>query len=291
MNDILRIAISAGLFRNQTVFDNENIKSAIPDNTFGVFVGIDRSAKHALLDWPNRVHGCIGYWDPDYKVMDKNLILTKMMQVSKSATWEDNRRKYFKHSIYLDLYAKYKVYFMLGPIKEIDNDGFIKETGEMFDNDKYGLIVVNANDQYQRATYLPDVFSVTDWSHIKDSLIQKADIIDPTKISFYAYDSLIVSMTLADYFVMPFNHFINHRYQEFVPHTINNNIVIIDKTDDVRNLANIYDILMMERYNYPLDETVKQSIINNIDYYINKYKHITRQATPFMMLALYTINP
>ena len=291
MEDILRTAIASGL---KFPISQANDISIIPDNTFGVFVGIERSKAHELAEWPINVHGCIGYWDPAYQNMDKKMILEKIITVAYDATWIDRRRKYFQHSIYVDLYAKYKIYFMLSPIKKINSEtGLIEGTSELFNNKKYGLIVENITNQSQRATYLPDVFPDEDWAYIKKSLVGKASITDNSNTIFYAYSCDIYSMTLADYFINPIQQFINTNYKTFIPYTISNNIITIDKTEDVRNLAIIYDILQLKTHGYDLSSEVINAIVDNINYYKLKYKsrkQTMRQSSPFLMLDTYMTN-
>jgi len=289
MNNILEVAIESGLKFPVQNITNYNV---IPDSTFGIFVGIERSTAHTLPSWPINIHGCIGYWDPKYRVMNKKSIIEKIIDVARDATWQDDRRKYFPHSIYIDLHAKYKIYFMLEPIHKINyQTGMIDDLNEIFDNNKYGLIVESDN---HRATYLPEVFINQSWNYIKKSLINKAGIVSTNNITFYAYDCESVSMTLADYFITPIQNFINEYYKNFIPYSVTNNKIIIDKTENVRNLATIYDILQMEKYGYELSDNVKDAIMNNLLYYKTKYLQDPsrmRQSSAFLMLDLYVTNP
>jgi len=292
MDNILRTAVSSGLkFPINTKYDI----GIIPDNTFGVFVGIERSKKHELNAWPNNVHGCIGYWDPNYQVLDKKMIINEIIDVAYKATWEDNRKDYFRHTIYVDLYAKYKVYFMLSPIIEIDiESGLLKNTNEIFDNQKYGLIVENKSNNSQRATYLPNVFPNSNWDYIKNSLLEKASVNEKQNVVFYAYNCLVYSMPIINYFLVPIQNFINTKYNTFVPYMVVGNNVIIDKSEDIRNLGSIYTILKLHKYGYRVNEDVIVSITNNIEYYKEKYlrnKQKMRQASAFLMLDTYLINP
>ncbi|XWV25690.1 AMMECR1 domain protein [Tupanvirus soda lake] len=291
MEDILKIAIASGLkFKS-----GNNIVSTeyIPNNTFGVFVGVERSAKHKLNTWPHDIHGCIGYWDPNYNTMIKSNIVKKIREVAYSATWEDERRNYFKNSIYVDLLAKYKIYYMLEPIMEIDSStGIIIANSELFNNKIYGLIVESSNS-LNRATYLPDVFPDKPWTYIKESLIQKANIYD-NNIKFYAYNCQIISMSIADYFFVPIQDFFNKNYNIFIPYSISSNDdIYIDEHENVRNLASIYDILQMQKYGYGISNKTFTAIKNNIEYYKHKYEsnpQSMRQASAFLILCLYILN-
>lgn len=294
MDNILRMTISNSLRFSQS---NQPIDlHDIPNNTFGVFVSIERSKLHQLDKWPINIHGCIGYWDPNYQVLDNNIIIQKIMEVAADATWKDSRRNYFPHSIYVDLDARFKIYFMTKPVYKINNKtGIVENTSEFFDNNKHGLIVENTNDQLlsQRATYLPKVFPNETWNYIKESLINKANI-DQENVNFFAYKCVTHSMTIADYFMIPIQKFVNTFYKTFIPYSVSNNIIVVDKTEDVRNLATIYDILQMQKHGYQLNDQVNNAIINNINYYKSKYisnKNAMRQSSAFLLLDLYLIDP
>ena len=145
-----------------------NIK--IPRNVFGVFVTIRRSQK--LPSYPVDIHGCIGYWSPDYKVLSPPEIISHLMDVSLSAMNNDSRRDYFQ-PIETDLGAIVEIDFMLQPLIPINSETGILENGQQFKNSKYGLIVEGYNGS--RATYLPHVFpDSTLWAKLKESLISKA---------------------------------------------------------------------------------------------------------------------
>ena len=292
MDNILRVAIASGLKFPIMKITNYD---PIPLNTFGVFVGVERSDAHKLSKWPENIHGCIGYWDPNYKYLDNKTIIEKIIDVAYDSTWTDDRRKYFKHLIYVDLYAKYKIYYMKNKIKKINSDtGVIIETNEIFDNKKYGLIVENTKDKKQRATYLPDVFPDESWAAIRSSLLGKASISNANDVIFYAYDCDIYSMTIADYFIKPIIEFINTNYVTFVPYMVNNNTVVSNKAEDVRNLATMYDILELRKFGYKVNKSVIDAIINNIDYYKSKYllnPKSMRQASAFLVLNLHITNP
>ena len=129
----------------------------IPKNAFGVFATIRRSVK--LPKYPEDIHGCIGYWYPDYKVLSQKEIITHLMDVSHSAMYNDKRREYFP-SIETDPDAILEIDFMLQPLILIDESNGTLPNGELFKNSKYGLIVEGYNgNQKKHATYLPNVFS------------------------------------------------------------------------------------------------------------------------------------
>ena len=72
INQLLDNTICSGLdipINEQTT----KFLEAIPDNVFGVFVTIKRSQYQKLSRWPEDIHGCIGYWDHNYKILSKHL--------------------------------------------------------------------------------------------------------------------------------------------------------------------------------------------------------------------------
>ena len=291
METILSLTVPSGL--KFPIPKNYNDK-VIPTDTFGVFVGIERSKKHTLPKWPNDIHGCIGYWDSNYQNINNKFILQKIKDVSYDSTWVDDRRNYFINTIYIDLYAKYKIYFMKNPIKKVNiMSGIIESTQEIFNNKNYGLIVENVKNKNQRATYLPDVFPNKSWDLIRESLLKKASASNLDSIIFYAYECDIYDMTISQYLINPFQKFINTKYGKFVPYMVSNNNIVIIKSENIRNLATIYDILQMANYGFLLNDFVLNAIQDNLNFYKNKYfdnPNKLRQASPFLMLSLNLIN-
>ena len=140
--------------------------SKIPtyEDVFGVFVTIHRFKK--LRNWPEDIHGCIGYWDNRYKKLSQQELYDKIMSVSKDAMFNDNRRFYFP-SIENDPTSRIEISLM-------NIDGIINDLGVTFDNNKYGLIVDDLKGN--RATFLPKVFENIDWKTIKKSIESKAGV-------------------------------------------------------------------------------------------------------------------
>ena len=177
----------------------------IPKNAFGVFATIRRSIK--LPNYPEDIHGCIGYWSPDYKVLSQKEIISHLMDVSHSAMYNDNRRKYFP-PIETDPDTIIEIDFMLEPLIPINEINGELPNGELFKNSKYGLIVEGKN-KLQRATYLPNVFpDKTKWLKLKESLISKAGVSNTSnisitnnknnKINFFAYTIIQLKAKLFD---------------------------------------------------------------------------------------------
>lgn len=238
------------------------IKQQINDNIFGVFVSVERYPK--LLSFPFDIHGCIGYWDKNFKPMNLESIIEKLDQVAYDATWKDERKKYFKRSIYLDILSKYKIYYMLLPLQLVDVDTGIMSNGQTFSNDNYGLIVQNGH----AATYLPGVMQSTSWINFRNSLINKAQTTTTDlNISFYAYDTIIESKSIVNYLLDPIIDFINNNYGDFIPYDITGTTINRDKNQNVRNLATIYDLLRMHQYGYKFDDIVIKNMHSNLEFY------------------------
>jgi hypothetical protein len=185
---------------------NSNIFKQIPTNAFGVFATIRRSVK--LHQYPQDIHGCIGYWSPDYYILSKEEIMKHLFEISNNALYNDDRRKYFP-AIENDPDTIIEIDFMLQPIISIDSNNGTLQNGETFINSKYGLIVDNSygsNNNHNshndsRATYLPNVFPDTiEWSKIKRSIIKKAGISNSitNKNKFIAYSIIQLKLNIFD---------------------------------------------------------------------------------------------
>lgn len=116
---------------------------------------------------------------------------------------------------------------------------------------------------------------------------------------FYFYDAQMQVLT-SDDVIDGVVRFVNHYYRDFVPYEVKNNHVIIDKTEYVRNIATMYDILCVQNHFYSGEKSgqgVKVSTLNtihaNADYYLEIYKEnpsALRQASSFLALLLHTIS-
>ena len=141
-SNLLDVAIASGLQIPVNKDIISSVEKLVPKRCFGVFVSVHRSEQQKLTTYPEDIHGCIGDWDNNYNELSGREIISKMQYVSYKATWNDNRRNYFSKPIFEDAYAKYEVFFMLTPLLDINyHTGKIVDTNEIFDNNKYGLIV------------------------------------------------------------------------------------------------------------------------------------------------------
>ncbi len=290
-------------------FQKNYNKYYIPKNLFGIFASIHRER----IDLQNasnndKVHGCIGYWN--LEGMTREEIIEKGFDVSNSACWNDRRSTHFEEPINYDPDASLQIYFMKKPIYEINSEnGRINELNRNFDNDNFGVIVEN-QETGNRATYLPGVFPKSKFLNIKNSIINKASITNNNLElnKFYAYQCDIVEIKFIDILsksqiLQNMNNFINlinyfykfnnkNKNNNFIPYELtSNNKVVIDKDQNVRNVATIYDYLYFSKIVKRLpdkDSELYKKIVENIEYYIEKYKNNDdmRQAASFLFLIL-----
>lgn len=123
-NSMLSIVVLCHALKLKIPFLPNQIQSAIkliPKNCFGVFVTVKRSKKHQLKTWPIDIHGCIGYWDEDFKPLSQKLLFEKCLDVGLSAMWNDSRRKYFSQEIWDDPNATIEIDFLKLPIHSINH--------------------------------------------------------------------------------------------------------------------------------------------------------------------------
>lgn len=298
MIDLLNYTICSGL--GFPIFNKVVDKNKIPDNCFGAFVSVKRSQK--LNEWPEDIHGCIGNWDNNYKNLEKKRILEIIGDVSYKATNNDNRKNYFE-TIYKDAYSTYEIDFMLLPKYKItSNTGkFIKDKNTiLFNNNEYGLIVSGNT----RATYLPKVFEKENWESIKKKIEVKSGSRNGNN-KFYAYEAKIISKQIYKIFnkqylnnyLINYLKFIKNKYQDFVPYEYNknNDEIIVNREQYVRNIATIYDILIFNKKVKILDNKFFEKINRDLDYYVELYKKSNyqeemRQASAFLILALNIVD-
>jgi len=274
LNVLIEDLIYKNKLNNIINYNNTTLK------IFGVFVSIERSKLHKLKEYPEDIHGCIGYWSDDYSKLNNIIIKEKILQVGNSAFYEDSRRLSFRKSAESDLFTKFKIYYMLLPLEKIDSVSGIMANSNKFDNMNYGLIAQSI-DGNKKATYLPEVFKNMEWNDIKISLINKAGILN-NNIVFYAYKTYIEETTLLLHLKTMITYFFNNYYNNFIPYEINTNIKI-DITQDVRNIASMLDIYDI------VNEDVKLKIWDNVKYYINEYNKDAikmRQSSAFLLLLL-----
>lgn len=226
------------------------LQNSLPNNAFGVFSTIRRYKK--LNEWPIDIHGCIGYWDNNYNTLNKKELYKYMFQVSYDSMYNDDRKNYFD-SIENDPWSNIEIDFMLYPVYDIDNNGFITDLNEKYDNNKYGII---AEDQFSnRATYLPNVFDNISWKELESSIKNKAGVKN-NNVSLYAYKvkqlkksfiDLITDNILGKYNIKFFCDFLlqrsdySHKFP--FPYEIENNTIIYDDNEHVRNISTMSEVI------------------------------------------------
>lgn len=145
---------------------------------WGVFTTIHRSPEQALKDWPQDIHGCLGYYQINpMKPMTARETLSQIAGLVVGTNTTDDRRNYFKRPVEQDSGARIEVSIMHGVLMPINpSTGQITRLRSGFDNKKFGLVVISPKSSYT-ATYLPGVFpSTTSWQELTKSLLAKAGI-------------------------------------------------------------------------------------------------------------------
>jgi AMMECR1 domain-containing protein len=285
---------------------------------FGVFATIERYY-NLELNKNERIHGCIGQWDNEYKPLSLNVIFNYIKDVSRSAAVNDTRR--YRHPpLNTDPNATIEISFMLLPIFPIDPNSGMLSNGILFNNEKYGLI---AQEDGTRGTYLPKVFTNNgdelSWIDIRNSLVKDKIGHDNIKdYKFYAYETYEVKTTLnnddlldtllignsfnngqsdskmaklPEHFKLISNFFLNN-YKKFIPYAYKNGVISIRKSENVRNIASMYDVLLLADYFQELSK-LRPIIQKNANYYIEEYKNdplSLRQASAFLILLLDKLN-
>lgn len=278
----------------------KSCRKNVPLNSFGVFVTAKRSSYQKINRWPEDIHGCQGFWTPDYKKMTKDDLLEHMVNVADRATSQDERKDYFP-PITRDAFASYEVYFMLLPLIPINSDTGEMENGELFNNKDYGIIYQDSVGN--RATFLPHVFKDKPWKFIKEQIIGKAHSSKNAKSGFVAYRAKIYSSRLIDLFNQNYlkfifgsfaTNFINSNYKFFVPYEMTKNKKTrYVKEEYVRNLATLNDFLRIQKYSKSIDPKIMKKIERDVKYYAKIYEERPvelRQASAFLLLSLYELE-
>ena len=268
----------------------EEARHIVPVGCFGVFVTARRA--NPLPRWPNDIHGCIGYWNSDYKEESREFVLKKACEVGYQAFWEDERGLEFHRSILQEPDSLCEVDFLMLPVYQVNAEtGTIEENRKSFDNSVYGLLVESPNGQ--KATYLPNVFPRMSWQKLKNHLLKKAGI---SSGKFYAYrirqiqmpigsvcNSKAISLCLQDNFKrMLYQH---HRpsYPYFPLHYRNNSFEF-DSSEEVRNTGLLLDLV--EANQKGVFFTKKQSSFLHSSIENTARRPLSDQAKAFLLPSL-----
>lgn len=286
-NKLLEMTILAGLGFDLPL-EQKEIFEAIPSNTFGVFVTVKR--KNIIPDY--NIHGCIGNWDNNFKRLEPNSVFKISKSVSYSATWEDSRAEDMNNikSILQDGNTIYELDFMLLPVLEINPDTGVISNGDIFNNNKYGLIYSSGKS---RATYLPYVFPNSTWDNIKKKLIRKSNKDETNSLQNVSFKSYTIKQIKTDLFTFiknlsyvqnQFIKWIESNYGNSIPYMRSNNKIIRDEKQYVRNIATINDILQFK--NILSNQLLKSLEIDLEKYYLifKKDPLNMRQASSFLLI-------
>ena len=95
------------------------------------------------------------------------------------------------------------------------------------------------------------------------------------------------------YYYEGFSNWLNKYYEKFIPYIFKENKVIIEKTQYVRNIATLYDILQLKKYYNNISDIIIKQVINNLNYYLKEFKNNKnnmRQSSAFLLLALHELD-
>ena len=149
-----------------------------PPGIWGVFTTIHRSAEQKLKNWPEDIHGCLGHYQINpIQIMNPKEVLKQINGLIIGTANNDDRRNYFKRPFQQDADARIEVSIMHGELLLINpQTGQLTKSGKKFNNQEFGLVVLDPQTGYT-ATYLPGVFpSMTTWQELTKQLSNKAGI-------------------------------------------------------------------------------------------------------------------
>ena len=95
------------------------------------------------------------------------------------------------------------------------------------------------------------------------------------------------------YYYEAFSNWLNKYYEKFIPYIFKKNKVIIEKTQYLRNIATLYDILQLKKYYNNISDNTISKVINNLNHYLEKFKNNKnnmRQSSAFLLLALHELD-
>ena len=232
------------IFKLPQVYDK-----IIYPSCFGIFTTIETDV--------GEVHGCIGNWNIDFTNLTDVQKIETIKSVTYSAMFRDSRNK---PETINNPNTRIKIYFMNKPEKI--------RFGDVFDNENYGLIV--SSPEGRRATFLPGVFGTIQSKNIKRDILHKAGI-NTNSVAFYSYKCVIYSDTFIDCiqklcksYRKLIYRFFNSNYGEFFPYSVRKNKTSYDKTQAVRNIATMGDLLSEPKY---LTSETLSKIKRDLSYY------------------------
>jgi hypothetical protein len=277
MDTVLLSVMYYACFKRDLLKPNVN---TLPTNAFGVFTTVRRH--QTLTKWPEDIHGCIGYWDSEFKAISPTTLYDHLLRVSHDAIWTDSRRTYFS-PIEQDPQSHLELDFMMLPLSPINAGTGKLPNKKPFQNDTYGLIIQQASTG-KKATYLPKVFHNKTWPDLLASIKEKASI-EGDDYELYAYTIQQITGPLIDIVGKPLvPRTILYRFVKMMIYIMNIRIIFPFpysckdnafrwSDDEVRNIATMGDIVKYASlFSLPKRDTAKlqrsvQSILDTQDAY------------------------
>lgn len=299
-DDLLNFVMYYALFKKK-LFDYEtSIIKYFPKNTFGIFSTIRRFNK--LKTYPKDIHGCIGYWDPNFNTLDKQTLYNELLNVSYDSVWRDERRNYFE-PIETDPNTLLELDFMMNPIYKINKtNGIIIKLNTLFTNKIYGIII-QTNDK--KATYLPKVFPNISWKNMIRSIKNKANI-TTEDFELYAYKIIQIKSNFNSILTgQLFSYISIHNFSRLLLDNIKpsltfpfiysckNDIYEWDQKDNVRNISVLSDIFKYcHLYPNIASESELKVIKQKIKYILENIKKYDSQSLSFLgyIYKMFNIN-
>jgi AMMECR1 len=250
-NDLITNVIYYSLFHKELFEDKINLIKYLPKNVFGVFSTIRRASK--IISYPIDIHGCIGYWDPNFNTLNNKTLYENLLRVSYDSVWSDNRNKYFS-PIQTDPNSFLEIDFMMNPLYKIDKKtGIISNLNIPFTNNIFGIII-QTKDKSHRATYLPKVFPSISWNKLILSIKNKANITFED-FDLFAYKIIQVKSTfitlltnnifsyisIQNFTLLLLNN-IQYKLNFPLAYSCKNNMLEWNYNDNVRNISTLGDI-------------------------------------------------
>jgi AMMECR1 domain-containing protein len=290
MTNLTTFVLYYSLFQKELFDNKKEIMKYFPANVFGVFTTVRRAIP--LKTYPTDVHGCIGFWDNDFKVLSPESLYRHLLRVSHDSVWKDERRRFFG-PIEREPETILEIDFMLNPIYSIHpTTGMISVINKRFSNKRFGIIIQRGA---QKATYLPNVFPDISWKELVISIKEKAGITsDDFELFAYkihqiksTYSTILTSALFTYISVHHFSRLLignmNVSFQFPFAYSYKQSQLEWNATDQVRNISTLSDIFRYATIYKGLAtkqelKAIKQKIINILKE-IDKY---TSQALSFL---------
>lgn len=284
---LFKIRVSDNVLKTTTVTVVPSLSNK--NDMFGVFTTILRNGSK------DDIHGCLGYWDNAKIPIDSLTLVNKICNLSYDAYTKDGRRNNFDVSLEQDSKSCLEISLMMLPIYDINAVTGMMSNGAPFNNNVFGIIFESGAN---RATFLPEVFINGSFKDIKRDIMLKAGS-NATNGRFYAYNTTIINVPIFETIFSPLcakimqydvANFYNTSYRTFVPHSVKDGAVFIDKSDSVRNISCIADVIQFGE-DYGLNK--RAVIIKNLNEYYTEFvkdKRRMRQSSAFLLISYHLLD-